>query len=237
MNTQKPEETGVTDVRRAREAIAKKHDGNLAEHIAESNRIADDLRESFASAQSCTHRLDELQDQVRKDSVCHCNEENENSLDEELARPILRAILSCTRGQVGYFVDLQELSAVSAFGHAVKGRRLTNCWRRRWIYRRGDYVAVSRPGVECAIDWTLADRILEAIITIAGSQAGRVVAYSQVIAAAGLGTDKTDELMAELTVLGLAAQTTLDGSRIWPVRLLSREGLSRLSGRRPVGRD
>lgn len=41
----KPEETGVTDVRRVRESIARQHNGNLAEHVAESNRIADALRD------------------------------------------------------------------------------------------------------------------------------------------------------------------------------------------------
>lgn len=46
-HTSKPQETGVTDVRRVREAIAKQHGGNLAEHIAESNRIADELREKL----------------------------------------------------------------------------------------------------------------------------------------------------------------------------------------------
>jgi hypothetical protein len=45
MNTAKPQETSVADVRRAREEIAKQHGGNLAEHIAESNRITDELRE------------------------------------------------------------------------------------------------------------------------------------------------------------------------------------------------
>lgn len=38
-----PEETGVADVRRVREAIARQHQGNLAEHVAESNRIAQEL--------------------------------------------------------------------------------------------------------------------------------------------------------------------------------------------------
>lgn len=41
------EETAVTDVRRAREAIAKQHGDNLAEHVAESNRIAEELREKL----------------------------------------------------------------------------------------------------------------------------------------------------------------------------------------------
>jgi len=40
----KAEETGVADVRRVRESIARHHNGNLAEHVAESNRIADELR-------------------------------------------------------------------------------------------------------------------------------------------------------------------------------------------------
>lgn len=39
----KPEETGVADVRRVRESIARQHHGNLAEHVAESNRIAEEL--------------------------------------------------------------------------------------------------------------------------------------------------------------------------------------------------
>jgi hypothetical protein len=43
-NDPKPEETGVADVRRVREAIARQHKGNLADHVAESNRIADALR-------------------------------------------------------------------------------------------------------------------------------------------------------------------------------------------------
>lgn len=48
MNTPKPEEeTGVADVRRAREEIAKQHGGNLAEHVAETNRIAEALREKL----------------------------------------------------------------------------------------------------------------------------------------------------------------------------------------------
>ena len=41
------EETGVADVRRAREAIAKQHGDDLAAHVAESNRIADVLREQL----------------------------------------------------------------------------------------------------------------------------------------------------------------------------------------------
>ena len=40
----KLEETGVADVRRVRESIARQHNGNLAEHVAESNRIAEGLR-------------------------------------------------------------------------------------------------------------------------------------------------------------------------------------------------
>ncbi len=47
MNTPKPQETGVSDVRRAREEIARQHGGDLAEHVAESNRIADQLREKL----------------------------------------------------------------------------------------------------------------------------------------------------------------------------------------------
>ncbi len=47
MNTPKPDETGVTDVRLVREQIAMQHGGNLAEHAAESNRIADELREQL----------------------------------------------------------------------------------------------------------------------------------------------------------------------------------------------
>ncbi len=49
MNTADPhaEDTGVTDVRRVRESIARQHGGNLAEHVAESNRIAEALREKL----------------------------------------------------------------------------------------------------------------------------------------------------------------------------------------------
>ena len=46
-NTPQPQETGVADVRHVREKIAKQHGGNLAEHIAESNRIAEALREKL----------------------------------------------------------------------------------------------------------------------------------------------------------------------------------------------
>lgn len=42
--TTPPDETGVSDVRRVRESIARQHRGNLVEHVAESNRIANDLR-------------------------------------------------------------------------------------------------------------------------------------------------------------------------------------------------
>ena len=44
---EKPEESGVTDVRRVREKIAAQHRGNLAEHAAESSRIAEALREKL----------------------------------------------------------------------------------------------------------------------------------------------------------------------------------------------
>jgi hypothetical protein len=40
------EKTGVDDVRRVREAIARQHKGNLAVHIAETNRIAREVAES-----------------------------------------------------------------------------------------------------------------------------------------------------------------------------------------------
>jgi hypothetical protein len=38
------EETGVDDVRRVREKIARDHNGDLAAHVAETNRIAEELR-------------------------------------------------------------------------------------------------------------------------------------------------------------------------------------------------
>jgi hypothetical protein len=41
------EETGVTDVRRVRKEIAAKHKGDLAAHIAETNRLAAELRHRF----------------------------------------------------------------------------------------------------------------------------------------------------------------------------------------------
>ncbi|MFI5381635.1 MAG: hypothetical protein ACHRHE_20245 [Tepidisphaerales bacterium] len=49
MNPNQPahreEETGVDDVRRVREQIARQHDGDLAAHVAETNRIAEGLAE------------------------------------------------------------------------------------------------------------------------------------------------------------------------------------------------
>jgi hypothetical protein len=47
MSASKPEESGVDDVRRVREAIAKQHGGNIAEHVAETNRIVEELREKL----------------------------------------------------------------------------------------------------------------------------------------------------------------------------------------------
>jgi hypothetical protein len=41
------DESGVADVRPVREKIAAQHGGNLAEHAAESNRIAEALREKL----------------------------------------------------------------------------------------------------------------------------------------------------------------------------------------------
>ena len=40
------EETGVADVRRAREAIARQHCGDFDEHVRETNRVA-------GSSQAC----------------------------------------------------------------------------------------------------------------------------------------------------------------------------------------
>lgn len=39
------EETGVDDVRRVREQIAAQHQGDLAAHVAETNRIAEQARQ------------------------------------------------------------------------------------------------------------------------------------------------------------------------------------------------
>jgi hypothetical protein len=53
MNTDDPNaaaaaaDTGVADVRRVRESIARQHAGDLAGHVAESNRIAEVLREKL----------------------------------------------------------------------------------------------------------------------------------------------------------------------------------------------
>ena len=41
------EETGVADVRRAREAIARQHGGNLQEHVEETNRIGEPIRKKL----------------------------------------------------------------------------------------------------------------------------------------------------------------------------------------------
>jgi hypothetical protein len=154
-------------------------------------------------------------------------------IEDDLAKTILQAILVRAEGQVGSFVDLRELAAQSPFGTADADAIIDELQARRWIYRKGDYVSVSKPAVEYAIDWALADRVLKAIATVADSHGGRVVLYSQVIATAGLPVDKTDELMAELEVLGLAAQTTSDGKSI-DGAYISREGLSRLAGRPAV---
>jgi hypothetical protein len=42
--SKKSQQTAVDDVRRVRERIAKKYGGNLAKHIAETNRIGEKLR-------------------------------------------------------------------------------------------------------------------------------------------------------------------------------------------------
>ncbi len=49
MKTNEPDspESGVTDVRRVRESIAREHEGDLAGHVAESNRIAESVREKL----------------------------------------------------------------------------------------------------------------------------------------------------------------------------------------------
>jgi hypothetical protein len=101
------------------------------------------------------------------------------------------------------------------------------------MYRKRDCVSLSKPGVEYAIDWSLADSVLKAMATLAGSQGGGAVLYSEVIATAGLSADKTDELMRELAVLGLATTTTSDGKTI-DGACIAREGLSRLAGRPAV---
>lgn len=43
--TAEREQTGVDDVRRVRERIAAQHRGDLAAHVAETNRIAEEARE------------------------------------------------------------------------------------------------------------------------------------------------------------------------------------------------
>ncbi|HSH94707.1 MAG TPA: hypothetical protein VK968_11225 [Roseimicrobium sp.] len=153
-------------------------------------------------------------------------------MDSDLAKGILQAILSRAEGQVGSFVDLRELALSSPFESADVDVTLDELLVRRWIYRKGDLVCVSKPGLEYAIDWSLADRVLEAIATVASSRGGVVVSYSQVIAAAGLPPERTDEVMSELGVLGLAATTTSDGKSI-DGAYISAKGLSRLAGRAP----
>jgi hypothetical protein len=41
---QSSEQSGVDDVRRVRERIAAQHKGDLAAHVAETNRIAENVR-------------------------------------------------------------------------------------------------------------------------------------------------------------------------------------------------
>lgn len=45
-------ESGVTDVRRVRTAIASQHGGDLAAHVAESNRIAEALQAELGLGQT-----------------------------------------------------------------------------------------------------------------------------------------------------------------------------------------
>jgi hypothetical protein len=42
-----PEPTAVDDVRKVREAIARQHQGNLHQHMDETNRIFEQLREKL----------------------------------------------------------------------------------------------------------------------------------------------------------------------------------------------
>ena len=44
IQSHRQEPTAVDDVRRVREQIAKKHHGNLREHMEETNRIFEELR-------------------------------------------------------------------------------------------------------------------------------------------------------------------------------------------------
>ena len=48
MNLKSFEETGVEDVRRVCEQIARQHAGDLAAHVAETNRIAEEVRRRLA---------------------------------------------------------------------------------------------------------------------------------------------------------------------------------------------
>jgi hypothetical protein len=43
-NSSNPQPTAIDDVRRVREAIARQHQGNLREHMAETNRIFEQMQ-------------------------------------------------------------------------------------------------------------------------------------------------------------------------------------------------
>ena len=147
-------------------------------------------------------------------------------MDSEKAKAVLRAILNRAEGKVGRFIRIKELAATPAFTMEGADVVVEELLSLHWLYKKGNSLCISRWGVEYAIEWTDAKRVLRAISTVAGGRGGKVVAYADVVTAAGLRPEETDRLVSELSVLGLADR----GGRGAQFVYVSIDGLRLLAG-------
>jgi hypothetical protein len=134
-------------------------------------------------------------------------------MDDELARAILRAILKETEGRVGSFIEIEKISSTAAFVGASADAVLDELRSRRWLYRKGNYLAVSKPGVEYAMDRTQALAVLRAIFEVASGKGGRAIPVDQVAPAVSLPRSEFDMILNELYLLGFVTICLVDGSQ------------------------
>ena len=124
--------------------------------------------------------------------------------NDAVAKSLLRSMLDLSSGSLGEFVPIANVVWANGRPSSTTNDTLHDLAVRRWIYIRGDSVAVSLPGLEFAMDWTNVRTLLRAILNSAGGIA-KFAALEVVVTSSGLPPREVSKLLSELGLLGLAA--------------------------------
>lgn len=127
-------------------------------------------------------------------------------MNDAHARAFLRALLDQSKGRTAVYVPLPGVLPATGLSQVDASALLKDLSALQWIHVRGQTVAASKPAVAFAIDWTLANGVLNAILQAGTGGPIASVEEEAALAAIPLPRDRAKVLLNELILLGLVSR-------------------------------